>query len=204
MEEVSSTFWDLRLIGRLSLYGSFYDEVVPSAKEMSSLPLSCEYLFAVFHHLSLELGGPRSVTSIEWVGFWFRSSIRYPKPLNRRSLKKVVRGKSSHNPLRVIKPYHYQCRTKDAKAPFRILNVLEKVKEETWLAALLSCWLGESVFLDKETSLIRPSVFKVASTLARGKKYCLTVPVLAIIYKGLNEITFSSVPSKCDTTFPAH
>ena len=129
--EVSSTLWDLHLIGQLSLYGSFYDEVVPSVKEMSSLALSCEYLFAVFHHLSLELGGPCSVTSTEWVGFWFRSSVRYPKPLNIWSLKKVVRGKSSHNPLRVIKPYRYQCHTKDAKAPFRILKVLEKVKEGT-------------------------------------------------------------------------
>uniref|UniRef100_A0A2N9G2T5 Aminotransferase-like plant mobile domain-containing protein n=1 Tax=Fagus sylvatica TaxID=28930 RepID=A0A2N9G2T5_FAGSY len=54
--EISITLWDLCRIGGLPLYGSFYDEVVPSAKEMSSLPPSCEYLFAAFHHLSLELG----------------------------------------------------------------------------------------------------------------------------------------------------
>uniref|UniRef100_A0A2N9ILR2 Aminotransferase-like plant mobile domain-containing protein n=1 Tax=Fagus sylvatica TaxID=28930 RepID=A0A2N9ILR2_FAGSY len=178
--------------------------VVPSAKEMSSLPSSCEYLFAAFHHLSLKLGGPDSVTSTEWVGFWFRGSVRYPKPPNRRSLRRSVRGKLSHNPRGIITTHRNQCRTEDEEAPFRILKVSEKAKEETWLAALLSCWLGEFVFPGKEANLIRPGTFKVASSMARGKKYCLAVPVLATIYKGLNDIASSSVPSKCDTTFPAH
>ena len=43
IREISITLWDLCRIGGLPLYGSFYDEVVPSAKEMSSLPSSCEY-----------------------------------------------------------------------------------------------------------------------------------------------------------------
>ena len=116
----------------------------------------------------------------------------------------MVRGKSSHNPLGVIKPYLNQCRTEDDEPPFRILKVLEKMKEETWLAALLSCWLGEFVFPNKKASLIRAGVFKVARMMDRCKKYCLTVPVLATICKGLNEIASSSVASKCDTTFPTH
>jgi hypothetical protein len=64
--------------------------------------------------------------------------------------------------------------------------------------------LGEFVFPGKEANLIRPGIFKVASSMASGKKYCLAVPVLATIYKGLNDIASSSVLSKCDTTFPAH
>jgi hypothetical protein len=126
------------------LYGSIYDEVVPRAKEMSSLPSSCEYLFATFQHLSLELSGPHLVTSTEWVGFWFRGSVRYPKPLNRWSLKRVVRGKLSHNPRGIITTDHNQCHTEDEEA------------------TLLSCWLGEFVFLGKEANLIRPFIFKVA------------------------------------------
>jgi hypothetical protein len=78
------------------------------------------------------------------------------------------------------------------------------LKEETWLAALLSCWLGEFVFPGKEANLIRLGIFKVASSKAHGKKYCLAVLVLATIYKGLNDIVSSSVPSKCDTTFLVH
>uniref|UniRef100_A0A2N9IAV3 Aminotransferase-like plant mobile domain-containing protein n=1 Tax=Fagus sylvatica TaxID=28930 RepID=A0A2N9IAV3_FAGSY len=202
--KISITLWDLCRIGGLLLFGSFYDEVVPSAKEMSSLPSSCEYLFTAFHHLSLKLGGPDLVTSTEWVGFWFRGSVRYPKPPNRRSLRRSVRGKLSHNPRGIITTHRNQCRTEDEEAPFRILKVSEKAKEETWLAALLSCWLGEFVFPGKEANLIRPGTFKVASSMARGKKYCLAVPVLATIYKGLNDIASSSVPSKCDATFPAH
>ena len=147
--EISITLWDLCRIGGLPLFGSFYDEVVSSAKEMSSLPLSCEYLFAAFHHLSLELGGPNSVTSTEWVGFWFRGSVRYPKPPNRRSLRRLARGKSSHNPRGIITTHCNQCRTEDEEAPFRILKVSEKAKEETWLATLLSWWLGNLYFMVK-------------------------------------------------------
>ena len=116
---------------------------------MSSLPSSCEYLFAAFHHLSLELGDPDSVTFTEWVGFWFRGSVRYPKPPNRRSLRRLARGKSSHNPRGIITTYRNQCRTEDEEAPFRILKVSEKAKEETWLATLLSCWLGNLYFMVK-------------------------------------------------------
>ena len=147
--DICITLWDLCRIGGLPLYGSIYNEVVLRAKEMSSLPSSCKYLFATFHHLSLELSSPHSVTSTEWVGFWFRGSIRYPKPPNRQSLKRVVRGKLSHNPRGIITTDCNQCRTEGEEAPFRILKVSEKAKEETWLATLLSCWLGDLYSLVK-------------------------------------------------------
>lgn len=37
-----------------------------------------------------------------------------------------------------------------------------------------------------------------------GMKYSLAVPVLANIYKSLNEIKSSAIPGKCDTAFIAH
>ena len=40
--------------------------------------------------------------------------------------------------------------------------------------------------------------------MARGKRCCLAVPVLANIHRGLNEIVSSKTPSKCDATFPTH
>ena len=40
--------------------------------------------------------------------------------------------------------------------------------------------------------------------MARGKRYYLAVPVLANIYRGLNEIMSSKTHSKCDATFPTH
>ena len=39
--------------------------------------------------------------------------------------------------------------------------------------------------------------------MACGEKFSLVVPVLANIYKILNEIASSSIPSKCDIAFPA-
>ena len=57
---------------------------------------------------------------------------------------------------------------------------------------------------DGGPNLIRPGVFKSASAMARGKRYCLTILVLANIYWGLNEIMSSKTPSKCDATFFAH
>uniref|UniRef100_A0A2N9GIT9 Aminotransferase-like plant mobile domain-containing protein n=1 Tax=Fagus sylvatica TaxID=28930 RepID=A0A2N9GIT9_FAGSY len=128
----------------------------------------------------------------------FFPPFRYPKPLNKRSLRRSVRGKLSHNPRGIITTHRNQCRTEDEEAPFRILKVSEKAKEETWLAALLSCWLGEFVFPGKEANLIRPGTFKVASSMARGKKYCLAVPVLATIYKGLNDIRVFLSPYPLD------
>ena len=62
VEEVSISLWDLHSISGLPVYGSFYEEVVPNSKEISSLPLCCHALFAAFHHLSLELGGSHLVT----------------------------------------------------------------------------------------------------------------------------------------------
>nr|POF08052.1 hypothetical protein CFP56_17776 [Quercus suber] len=70
--EISISLWDLHLISGLPMYGSFYDEVVPPAKDMSSLPSSCCHIFVTFHHLSLELGVLHLFTSTAWVKFWFR------------------------------------------------------------------------------------------------------------------------------------
>ena len=76
--------------------------------------------------------------------------------------------------------------------------------EETWLAALISCWLYEFTLPDRGPNLIKPGVFKSTSVMAHGKRYCLVVPVLANIYRGLNEIMSSKTHSKCDATFPTH
>lgn len=73
-------------IGGLPVHGSFYDEVVPSAKELTQmdhqakpfLPESCLYLFSAFHRLAK--GEFHEVSVRDWVGFWFRGPSRYAKP----------------------------------------------------------------------------------------------------------------------------
>ena len=177
-------------------------KVVPNSKEISSLPLCCCPLFATFHHLSLELGGLHLVTTAAWVKFWFRGKSKYQKPPTRRSIKRNARGKQSHNPSGKIDAPRIL--TKEDEAPFNVLKVEKRLIEETWLVALISCWLGEFALPDGRPNLIRLGVFKSASAMARGKRYCLAVLVLANIYRGLNEIVSSKTPSKCDATFPAH
>ena len=134
--------------------------------------------------------------------FWFRGESKYQKLPTRRSIKRNARGKQSRNPSGKIDAPRIL--TKEDEAPFNVLKVERRLIEETWLAALISCWLCEFAFPDGGLNLIRPGVFKSASAMARDKRYCLVVPVLANIYRGLNEIVSFKTPSKCDATFPAH
>ena len=133
--------------------------------------------------------------------FWFHGESKYQKLPTRRSIKRNARGKQSHNPSSKIDAPRIL--TKEDEVPFNVLKVERRLIEETWLVALILCWLCESL-PDGGPNLIRPSVFKNASVMTRGKRYCLAVPILANIYRGLNEIVSSKTPSKCDATFPTH
>ena len=190
------------MISGLPVYGSFYDEVVPNVKDISSLPSSCRHLFATFHLLSLELGGSHLVTTATWVKFWLCGKSKYQKPPTRRSIKRTTRGKQFHNPSGKINAP--KILTVEDEAPFDVLKVEKRLIEETWLAALTSCWLCKFALPDGGPNLIRPGVFKSASSMAHGKTYCLAVPVLVNMYRGLNEIVSSKTPSKYEATFPAH
>ncbi|MCD7448931.1 hypothetical protein HAX54_047543, partial [Datura stramonium] len=45
--ELSIPLWDLRTIGGLPIHGTFYDEVVPSAKELTHADCVCASIFKV-------------------------------------------------------------------------------------------------------------------------------------------------------------
>jgi hypothetical protein len=51
---------------------------------------------------------------------------------------------------------------------------------------------------------IRPSVFVMASLIARGDRISLAVPVLANIYRCLRGLTSSRSPSQCQELIPWH
>uniref|UniRef100_A0A3Q7I5H8 Aminotransferase-like plant mobile domain-containing protein n=1 Tax=Solanum lycopersicum TaxID=4081 RepID=A0A3Q7I5H8_SOLLC len=82
VRELSVSLWDLRAIGSLPVHGSFYDEVVPSAKELthvddqgkSFLPRSCSFLFSAFYRLTK--GAIDEVSFGEWTKFWKADCIR--------------------------------------------------------------------------------------------------------------------------------
>ncbi|KAH0632889.1 hypothetical protein KY284_035675 [Solanum tuberosum] len=60
IKELFISLWGLRTIGGLPVHGSFYDEFIPSAKELthvydqgkSFLPESCSYLFSAFYRIT--------------------------------------------------------------------------------------------------------------------------------------------------------
>uniref|UniRef100_A0A9I9E6I7 Aminotransferase-like plant mobile domain-containing protein n=1 Tax=Cucumis melo TaxID=3656 RepID=A0A9I9E6I7_CUCME len=68
---------------------------------------------------------------------------------------------------------------------FAELAIRDDLKDETYLAAFLSCWLCFFVFPQKR-SFLHPGVFRVASLMAACTIYSLAVPVLANIYHGLD------------------
>jgi len=93
---------------------------------------------------------------------------------------------------------------KKEKDPFVMLNIPEALIEETYLAALISCWLCSFVLPTEAVCLIRPAVFVAASKLAHGECLNLAIPTLASIYQGLNRISMARSLNKLEVIFPIH
>jgi len=75
---------------------------------------------------------------------------------------------------------------------------------EIFFAAFLSCWLCVFILPVRDIDCIHTDTFSVASFMASGMGYCLPTAILASIYKGFNEISRSSHPSRGGEHFPAH
>ncbi|KAK6144781.1 hypothetical protein DH2020_021601 [Rehmannia glutinosa] len=210
--ELSISLWDLHTLAGLPITGSLYDEVVPCAKELTGLdeaasqflPRSCGYLLHAYHHLRKIVNGGQSsqVPISEWIRFWSKKLTKYNKPPPRTEKKRVARPKSTYNPLGNL-DVHGEWSPAE-KAYFSKINIKESLREETYLAAFLACWLCVFVLPNDDINMIRPNTFKMAGIMASGRTVGLAVPVLASIYKGLNKIAGSSRPSRVCSTFPVH
>ncbi|KAH0746483.1 hypothetical protein KY285_008140 [Solanum tuberosum] len=165
----------------LPVHGSFYDEVIPSAKELthvddqgkSFLPRSCSFLFSAFYRLTK--GAIDEVSFREWTKFWFRRLRKYAEPSPRTS-KNRTKPRMNHDPSGNI-DMSFLPRTEEENAPFVELGVEESFRDETYLAAFLACWLCKFVLPNRKADCIRASVFKVASLMAHGEIFSLAVPV---------------------------
>ncbi|KAK4383895.1 hypothetical protein Sango_3110600 [Sesamum angolense] len=105
--EMSISLWDLRELAGLPMTGCLYDEVVPSALELTDIdekrerfiPRSNKYLFYAYHLFQSADDNRCSHVSIDkWVKFWFKKTTKYHPPPPRKE-KKMVWPKSTHNPL---------------------------------------------------------------------------------------------------------
>ncbi|KAK4397451.1 hypothetical protein Sango_1581700 [Sesamum angolense] len=113
------------------------------------------------------------------------------------SLRKMVRSKSTHNPLADI-AIHERWSTAE-EVLFAKLCIERSLKEEVYLAAYLACWLCVFVPPGNDVNSIRPSTFKMASLMANGRRVNLAIPVLVSIYESLN--TFATSPKPADEPF---
>ncbi|KAL0287781.1 UNVERIFIED_CONTAM: hypothetical protein Scaly_2550100 [Sesamum calycinum] len=121
-----------------------------------------------------------------------RRATKYYEPPPRKE-KKAVRPKSTHNPSGTFGAHGKWSSAEEAL--FSKLGMEGSLKQETFLAAYLACWLCTSVLPTNGVGLIRPSSFKVASIMAAGISVGL-VPVLASIYKENVVRLLSSSPVK--------
>ncbi|KAL0371795.1 UNVERIFIED_CONTAM: hypothetical protein Scaly_0861100 [Sesamum calycinum] len=108
--EMSISLWDLHELVGLPMTGCLYDEVVPSALELTEvdekrerfIPRSCKYLLYAYHLLQSADDNRCSHVSIDkWVKFWSKKTTKYHPPPPRKG-KKTVRPKSTHNPLVIL------------------------------------------------------------------------------------------------------
>ena len=72
--------------------------------------------------------------------------------------------------------------SKYGKCPFINLKVEDELWEETYLAALLSCWLYTFVLPSEDLNTICPRTFNTASFMAPGYPVNRAIPVLASLY----------------------
>lgn len=169
--ENSISLWDLQVMGALPISGTFYDEVVPNAKELSSmdnrskpyLPPSCKYLFLAFHTLREKVNSQYMVSVTKWINHWFRGPLKYQKP-PARNPKRVKPPKCSYNPsgfMDLVRGW-----SPDEEIFFTNMGIEDNLKQEVHLAAFLSCWLYIFVFPGRKGSYIRPETFKIASRMA--------------------------------------
>ncbi|KAH0730259.1 hypothetical protein KY289_001447 [Solanum tuberosum] len=139
--EMSISLWDLQSIGGLPVQGHFYDEVVPSAKELTQtdtqkellLPQSCRYLFSAFYRLAKD--GLQEVSIHDWVKFCFRGPNRYAEPPQKVSKVRATKPRLNHNPFGHIDS-NFLPRTDEENAPFVELDVCEL--DGSWKEILLS------------------------------------------------------------------
>ncbi|KAI5317115.1 hypothetical protein L3X38_036822 [Prunus dulcis] len=174
--EMSIFLWDLHEIGGLSITGRFYDEVIPTTE-------------------SLNRKDHKGVSYIPHI-------CRYLFLAYKKSSRKTVRNKSQKpkedsDPSGIIAATLK--RTEEEEGFFEDLGIADEDMDRFYLAAFLAYWLCKFVFPKDNVTLIRPGIFKIASLMAHGVSFSLTVPLLASIYKGLNDISSADDLGNCTT-----
>jgi Plant mobile domain len=92
----------------------------------------------------------------------------------------------------------------DVPAPLQDTLCSHDTSCETYLTAFLAWWICFFLLPSSGARTIRPSVFVMASQIARGERVSLAIPILANIYMSLRGLTSSRDPSCCMELVPWH
>ncbi|KAH0650315.1 hypothetical protein KY284_030227 [Solanum tuberosum] len=155
-------------------------------------------LFVAFHHLQRV---NQEVSLSKWISFWCKKPQRYEAAASMKE-KKSARPESTHNPSGGLPDITRWSRVEERM--FSGLGVRDNKRDETYLAAFLSCWLCAYLLPNKEGEFVHPGTFKMASLMESGRKISLPILVLANIYNGLNKNSTLSQLHQIKVCFPIH
>uniref|UniRef100_M1D9Y3 Aminotransferase-like plant mobile domain-containing protein n=1 Tax=Solanum tuberosum TaxID=4113 RepID=M1D9Y3_SOLTU len=155
-------------------------------------------LFAAFHHLR---GENQEVSLNKWTSFWCKKPQRYEAVAAMKETKHA-RPESTHNPSGGLPDTTRWSHVEERM--FSGHGVRDDKRDETYLAAFLSCWLCAFLLPNKDGEFVHPGTFKMASLMERGRKISLAILVLANIYNRLNKISTLSPLHQIKVCFPIH
>ncbi|KAM2064148.1 hypothetical protein ACFX16_027584 [Malus domestica] len=128
--------------------------------------------------------------------------MRYKKSSKKSCRNKTTRPKGDSDRSGVIGSTRH--RSSDELRAFEDLGIVSEHVDESYLVALLACWLCKFVFPTGDVNLVRPGVFKIASKIAVGEFFSLAIPVLANIYNGLSIVSNSASTEDRAAVLPYH
>ncbi|TYK02510.1 putative mitochondrial protein [Cucumis melo var. makuwa] len=140
------------------------------------------------------------VTISSWISFWYLGSRSYDKSTTRKQ-KKASRFKSTQNPDgSKIQAREWSSRE---NMLFAELGIRNDLKDETYLAAFLSCWLCLFVFPQKGSFLHPeylwfPNYPKTERATWGGKEICLVEVMTATLDEEIKEHKDESDSDKSD------
>jgi hypothetical protein len=166
----------------LSIFGHFYDEFMVSSADsgdFTRFPPSLQRTYEIYYRLRR---GYLGVPFRHWIAhFTDRVHTRSAGLAFTRDPFGTGRFEIHH----------------DGPIPSQDTLCSHDVDRETYLTAFISWWICYFLLSSSPVYTIRPSVFVMASLIARGDMISLAVPVLANIYRCLRGSTSSRSPSQC-------
>ncbi|GLT87266.1 hypothetical protein SLE2022_053570 [Rubroshorea leprosula] len=193
--EVGISLLEMRDIFGLSIRGAYYEEVIPSYKELiEDLPPYYLLLFKAFATIVQRENSER-VTYADWLDFWYNHNPPYADPLKSRQYLDMSELKYDGNGNVISVPkldrplkwtFGHERKLRGVLEQWDRLGMLAIAlevndRERLLIAAYLCVWLGRFVFLDVE-EFVRVETFKATAQMAIGVTYSLVPPVLACIY----------------------